>query len=91
MSGVNAVTAHDSYLINLASPDPAILERSQLAFRDELERCERMAIPYLVTHMGSHMEAGEEAGLRQLAASLDRVHAELPGYKVQILLEATAG
>lgn len=90
-SGVKMVTAHDSYLINLASPDPAILERSQLAFRDELERCERMGIPYLVTHMGSHMEAGEEAGLRQLAASIDRVHAELPGYKVQILLEATAG
>lgn len=90
-SPVSVVTAHDSYLINLASPDPAILDRSQIAFRDELERCERMAIPYLITHMGSHMGAGEEAGLRQLALSIDKVHADLPGYRVKILLEATAG
>jgi deoxyribonuclease-4 len=90
-SGVKVVTAHDSYLINLASPDPLILAKSQNAFRIELERCERLAIPFLVTHMGSHMESGEEAGLKQLAASLDKVHADLPGYRVQILLEATAG
>src|SRR5947209_7737806 len=71
-SGVQVVTAHDSYLINLASPDSLILDKSQKAFRIELERCERMAIPFLVTHMGSHMESGEEAGLKQLAASIDK-------------------
>ena len=90
-SDVKVVTAHDSYLINLASPDPTILGKSQNAFRIELERCEQYAIPFLVTHMGSHMGAGEEAGLKQLAASLDKVHVELPGYKVKVLLEATAG
>ncbi|MBI3734084.1 MAG: deoxyribonuclease IV [Chloroflexi bacterium] len=90
-SGVMVVTAHDSYLINLASPDPLTLEKSQHAFRVELERCERLGVPFLVTHMGSHMGAGEEAGLRQLAASIDKVHDELTGYRVQILLEATAG
>ena len=90
-SGVKVVTAHDSYLINLASPDPTILAKSQNAFRIELERCERYGIPFLVTHMGSHMGAGEEAGLAQLAASIDKVHDELPGYRAQILLEATAG
>ncbi len=90
-SGVTAVTAHDSYLINLASPDAAILARSRSAFREELERCERLGIPYLVTHMGSHMGAGDETGLQVLAASIDAIHADLPGYRVQILLEATAG
>src|SRR5262249_10902474 len=50
-SGVKVVTAHDSYLINLASPDPNILEKSHKAFRIELERCERYNIPFLVTHM----------------------------------------
>ena len=90
-SGVKVVTAHDSYLINLASPNPELLAKSQAAFRVELERCERYAIPYLVTHMGSHMGAGDAAGLKQLAVSLDKVHTDLPGYKVQTLLEITAG
>src|SRR5512143_845458 len=90
-SGVSVVTAHDSYLINLASPDAAILERSRKAFREELERCERLGIPFLVTHMGSHMGAGDEVGLQVLAASINAIHADLPGYRVQILLEATAG
>lgn len=90
-SGVKVITAHDSYLINLASPDLTLLKKSQSAFRDELERCEQLGIPFLVTHMGSHMGAGEEAGLKQLAASIDKVHKELRGYRVRILLEATAG
>jgi deoxyribonuclease-4 len=90
-SGVKVVSAHDSYLINLASPSPDLLAKSQNAFRVELERCERYGIPYLVTHMGSHMGAGDEAGLNQLARSLDQVHADLPGYKVRTLLEITAG
>jgi deoxyribonuclease-4 len=50
-----------------------------------------MGIPFLVTHMGSHKGAGEEAGLKRLAASIDKVHKELRGYKVKVLLEATAG
>ncbi|MBI5877823.1 MAG: deoxyribonuclease IV [Chloroflexi bacterium] len=90
-SGVKVVTAHDSYLINLASPDDAIRAKSRNAFRDELERCERLEIPYLVTHMGSHMGQGDDTGLAVLAASIDAIHADLRGYKVQILLEATAG
>lgn len=90
-SAVKIVTAHDSYLINLASPDQQMLAKSQNAFRAELERCELLGIPFLVTHMGSHMGAGEAAGLKQLAASIDGVHGDLRGYRVKILLEATAG
>ncbi len=90
-SGVQTVTAHDSYLINLATPNAELRAKSQQAFRVELERCERYGIPFLVTHMGSHMGAGDEAGLKQLAESLDRVHADLPGYRVKTLLEITAG
>ena len=90
-AGVHVVTAHDSYLINLASPNPELLVKSRQAFRIELERCERLGIPFLITHMGSHMGAGDEAGLALLAESLDHVHAELPGYRVQTLLEITAG
>jgi deoxyribonuclease-4 len=89
--GIKTVVAHDSYLINLASPKDDLWEKSIEAFRIELERCEMLGIPYLVTHPGAHTGSGTEAGIARVAAALDRVHAELPGYSVLTLLETTAG
>lgn len=89
--GINPVVAHDSYLINLASPKDDLWEKSIEAFRIELERCELLGIPYLVTHPGAHTGSGTEAGIERVSAALDRVHAELPGYTVMTLLETTAG
>ncbi|MBX6753027.1 MAG: deoxyribonuclease IV [Thermorudis peleae] len=90
-SGLRIVVAHDSYLINLASPDDALWEKSIAAFREELERCERLGIPYLVTHPGAYGTSSLEEGIRRIAEALNRVHAELPGYRVVTLLETTAG
>ncbi|HEX5164946.1 MAG TPA: deoxyribonuclease IV [Thermomicrobiales bacterium] len=88
---IDPVVAHDSYLINLASPDDEMWEKSIDAFRIELERCEQMGIPFLVTHPGAHMKSGTEAGVARVVAALDRIHVDLPGYKVKTLLETTAG
>ena len=85
------VVAHASYLVNLASPDPALLERSRAGFRLEMERCEAIEADYLVFHPGAHMGAGADAGLATLAASLDRLHAECAGFRLKVLLEITAG
>lgn len=84
-------TAHDSYLINLASPDDVLYRRSIEAFLDEVQRAERLGLRYLVTHPGAHMESGEETGLARVAKALDEVHARSPGFRVQVLLENTAG
>lgn len=85
------VTAHDSYLINLAAPGDDLYEKSIAAFIDEVERAEALGLEYLVTHPGAHTGSGEDAGLRRVVAALDRVHAATPGYKVKVLLETTAG
>ena len=90
-SRVKTVVAHDSYLINLASPNDELWEKSLVAFRVELERCERLGVPFLVTHPGAHTGSGVEAGIERIVAALDRVHLELPGYRVRTLLETTAG
>lgn len=90
-AGIDMTVAHDSYLINLAAGPGEILEKSRSAFRDELVRAEELGICYLVTHMGSHGGAGEEEGLVRLCSSIDTLHDELPGYKVRIALETTAG
>jgi deoxyribonuclease IV len=83
--------SHDSYLINLASPDAALRQRSVGLFVEEISRCAALGIPLLVTHPGAHMGDGEEAGLRRVAESLDAVHAALPGAAVITCLEITAG
>lgn len=85
------VAAHDSYLINLASDKPDLLKRSTLAFAEELRRIETLSIPYLVTHPGSHLGAGVEAGIKRYAANLDRAIEASGTEKGLVLLETTAG
>ncbi|MGQ9592182.1 MAG: deoxyribonuclease IV [Planctomycetota bacterium] len=90
-SRVRPVFAHAAYLLNPASPDGRLRARSAAALRDEIERCERLGIPYLVLHPGHHMGAGERAGERRIAAALDRVFRETRGFRAKVLLENSAG
>jgi deoxyribonuclease-4 len=84
-------TAHDCYLTNLASPDEALYRRSLETFLVELQRADRLGLRYLVMHPGAHVDSGEEAGLTRIAAALDEIHGRLPGCKLRVLLETTAG
>jgi deoxyribonuclease-4 len=90
-AGIDPVVAHDCYLINLASLEEELWQKSLRVFVEELGHCQALEIPYLVLHPGSHMGAGEESGLEQVARALDRARDETPGYGVQVLLENTAG
>lgn len=83
--------AHDSYLINLAAPDPGLQRRSIDAFVDEVQRAELLGLAYLVMHPGAHVGSGEPAALKQAVAALDEVIARTGGVEVKILIEATAG
>jgi deoxyribonuclease-4 len=90
-TGIFPVVAHDSYLINLGTPDDEMWNKSLEAFIVELERCALLGITYLVIHPGAHMGSGEEAGLRRIAEALNRAHATTPDAGVVTLLETTAG
>jgi deoxyribonuclease-4 len=90
-TGFEPIIVHDSYLINLASPNDELWEKSIGAFADELERCNALGIPYLVTHPGAHTGSGEEAGLRREASALNRLLDTGVGGDTMILLETTAG
>jgi deoxyribonuclease-4 len=85
------VIAHASYLINLASPDRDLLERSIRGFVEEMERARSLDIPYIVIHPGSHRGSGLRRGLLRAARSLDRAVAETGTRGPAILLETTAG
>ncbi len=90
-TGIAAIIAHDSYLLNLGAPDKALRKRSVEGLADELNRCELLGVPYLVVHPGAHVGAGEDAGLRTIAASIDEAHSACTGYRTRIALENTAG
>jgi deoxyribonuclease IV len=90
-TGIWPVVAHDSYLINLASPKDDLWEKSIEAFGIELRRCQQLGIRYLVTHPGSHTGSGEAAGLARVSEALNRLHDEMPDLNVLTLLETTAG
>jgi deoxyribonuclease-4 len=90
-SGVAPLVAHDSYLINLASSDPLILEKSRMAFREEIARCGLLSIPLLVTHLGAYKGGDLASGLACLAASLNDLIPLADASGVQIVLETTAG
>ncbi|MEM8834194.1 MAG: deoxyribonuclease IV [Planctomycetota bacterium] len=91
------VVAHDAYLINLASPDDAMWNKSIALMREEIERCAALAIPYLVSHPGAHMlkdnayEHGVEPGLVRIAKAYKKLFKDTTGYKVTMCLENTAG
>jgi deoxyribonuclease-4 len=89
--GFGPLIVHDSYLINLASPNDELWEKSIAAFADELERCAALGIPYLVTHPGAHTGSGEDAGLEREVAALNRLFERGVGGDVLVLLETTAG
>jgi deoxyribonuclease-4 len=86
--GVRQVVSHDSYLINLASPDPMLSARSRTAFTLELERCRRLGIAWVVSHPGNYID-DRNAGLKRNASALTDCLRQVSG--VGVLLETTAG
>jgi len=83
------VCTHSSYLINLASVKDDVYKKSMNGYADELQRCDRLEIPYYVLHPGSHTGAGEEKGIKKIASSIDQTYEK--GYKCMTLLEMVAG
>ncbi|HSW39422.1 MAG TPA: deoxyribonuclease IV [Acidobacteriota bacterium] len=89
-TGISPLVAHSSYLINLASPDPALYEKSLDAFIEEMVRANFIGVPLLVIHPGSHTGAGAEAGIARVAAAIGRALKQVAP-PVSVLLENTAG
>ena len=89
-TGIGPVVAHDSYLINLASPDDELWLKSTAAFEDELRRCEELGVGFLVTHPGAGKESTREDAMARVAEALDRIYGKYR-FPVMTLLENTAG
>ena len=88
---VVAPISHTTYLINVASPDPELWEKSLASLVAEVLRCGQLGVPNVVLHPGAAMTATEEAGLQRAVEGLREVERQTRGVPVRILLESTAG
>ena len=90
-AGLQSVIAHNSYLINVATAQPALRAQSIAALGEELDRAEALGLDGLVMHPGSFTSGTEADGLRLIADALQQLLAERPLARTMILLEHTAG
>ena len=90
-TGIPFTVAHDSYLINLAAPSEEVMTKSHAAFRGELDRANILGIPWVVTHMGAHLNEGEDEAIQRLIESLRKILDDTDGYTAGVALETTAG
>ncbi|HDL86166.1 MAG TPA: deoxyribonuclease IV [Candidatus Acetothermia bacterium] len=93
-SSVEFIVIHTMYLLNLASPDDALYERSIISLQEEIRRAGMLGIDQIVTHIGAHVGSGVEAGIARITSALNRalcsdIAREYPS--VRVLLENTAG
>lgn len=88
--GMDPVFGHMPYLPNLASPREDVYKKSVNSLISELNRCWKLKIPYLVTHLGSHLGAGKEEGFRRIINAINFAFSNDKG-EVMLLLENTAG
>ena len=89
-SGIDPAVAHMPYLPNLASPKKGIYAMSLKTLIGELDRCGRLKIPYLVTHLGSHLGRGMEVGFERIINACNVALFRVKN-NVMLLLENTAG
>ena len=90
-TGLRMPCAHDSYLINIASPKDELWEKSLDALVVEMERAEALGLAGVVMHPGSYVDSSEEAGLKRIIKGLNEAIKRTKGFAVEFWLENTAG
>lgn len=88
---IRPVVVHIPYIINLATPDDKLYKRSIAAYIDDIKRADSLGAEYFVTHLGSHVGSGEEAGLKRFTGAINEIIKSTRRIKTMILLETTAG
>jgi deoxyribonuclease-4 len=89
-SGIAPVLDHMPYLPNLSSANGEVYRKSVETLKAEVKRCDALGVPYLVTHLGSHLGAGAEGGRKRLMGAIASALADA-GSGCMVLLENTAG
>lgn len=89
-SNIWPIFIHTPYLLNLASSKEDVYAKSVKALREELWRADILGVPFVVTHLGSHLGRGKREGFRRIVNAVDKAFSEVRN-NVVLLLENTAG
>ena len=89
-SGVRPIFIHTPYLLNLASPKADVYRKSVDALKDELRRAAELGVPYVVTHLGSHLGYGKRKGFTRIVEAINGAFSAVENDAV-LLSENTAG
>jgi deoxyribonuclease IV len=90
-TGIKEVMSHDSYLINLGSPNEEGLTKSRQAFQEEVKRCVDLGVTYLNFHPGAALDCEANHCLDKIIESILQIEPLLENSETTLLLEATAG
>jgi deoxyribonuclease-4 len=90
-AGLRVVVSHASYLINLATASPGLLQQSIEAMGDEIDRAESLGLTGVVLHPGCYTAGTPEQGLRRIADALLELLRLRSRGRTLVLLEHTAG
>src|SRR3989344_9511635 len=88
--GIKEVYIHTPYFINLASKNNRIYYGSTNSIRKELERASELGAKYVMTHLGSAKDLGEEKSLKKITEALEKIFENYNG-SAQLLIENSAG
>jgi len=89
--GLAPIVTHMPYLPNLSSPRKVIYNQSVRSLSAEMGRCAELGIPYIVTHLGSHLGKGADIGLKNIVSAINIALSQNDSSAVMLLLENTAG
>jgi len=90
-TGIDVLMSHAGYLLNLGSPNPSLLKKSQEAFKEEIERCHLLNINYLNFHPGAYTTGSEAECIETIIDSLLKMESLVSKGITKLLLETTAG
>lgn len=90
-TGISCCMSHASYLINIASRDDLLWNKSVVALIDELQRAEQLGLKYVVVHPGTASDSDVDFAITRVSKAIDAVLSSLPKLKTRLLLETTAG
>jgi deoxyribonuclease-4 len=88
---IEKVVVHIQYLINLASPYKTLYRKSINAYVEDLKEADNLGAEFLVTHMGSHVDTNELAGIDRFSSAVNTIFEKTEGIKTKLLLENTSG
>jgi deoxyribonuclease-4 len=88
---IEKVVVHIPYLINLASPYKTLYRKSINAYVEDLREADNLGAEFLVTHMGSHADTTELAGIDRFSSAVNTIFEKTDGIKTKLLLENTSG